>query len=294
MATYTTNYNLDKYEGTDAPNLTDQYNSAMDKIDAQMMINAQSAQTAQTAAQNAATAASEASQSASNAAQIASGAQEAATAATSEAQSAAEKAQTALTTAQAAAPASHASPNAIYGLGSSTNYGHVKLYSSTAGNNSDGAPTVAAVLAAITSTVRNGDIVTSGQINLANADLGDWFSIDSVGERALNIRYNKALNLYNLYLRCQGNIKSSSQNQYLVGAGTIPANLRPSSDRTISGALTIIGADATKLTSYDTEDIILTADGGIKLPVSIGAADKYVVLAVGQLTLFANDWGVTG
>ena len=36
MATYTTNYNLDKYEGADSPNLTDQYNSAMDKIDAQM------------------------------------------------------------------------------------------------------------------------------------------------------------------------------------------------------------------------------------------------------------------
>lgn len=34
MATYTTNYDLDKYEGTDRPNLRDQYNSAMDKIDA--------------------------------------------------------------------------------------------------------------------------------------------------------------------------------------------------------------------------------------------------------------------
>lgn len=33
MATYTPNYNLDKYEGTDKPNLRDQYNSAMDKID---------------------------------------------------------------------------------------------------------------------------------------------------------------------------------------------------------------------------------------------------------------------
>lgn len=294
MATYTTNYNLDKYEGTDSPNLTDQYNSAMDKIDAQMMTNAQSAQTAQTAAQNAATAASEASKSASNAAQIASGAQEAATAATSEAQSAAEKAQTALTTAQAAAPASHASPSATYGLGSSVDYGHVKLYQSTAGNNTDGAPTVAAVLAAIVSTVQNGDIVTSGRINLVNANVGDWLTVDAVGARTLNIRYNKTLNLYNLYLRCQGTIKSSSKNQYLADAGTIPANLRPSSDRTIDGALTIIGADAGKLTSYATEDLILTADGGIKLPVDIGNAGKYVVLSVGQLTLFANDWGVTG
>lgn len=294
MATYTTNYNLDKYEGTDSPNLTDQYNSAMDKIDAQMMTNAQSAQTAQTAAQNAATAASEASKSASNAAQIASGAQEAATAATSEAQSAAEKAQTALATAQAAAPASHASPNATYGLGSPVNYGHVKLYPSTAGNNTDGAPSVAAVLAAIVSTVRNGDIVTSNQISLTKENVGDWMSVDGVGARALIIRYNKTLNLYNLYLRCQGHIVSSSQNQYIVEPGTIPANLRPSSDRTISGALTIHGADVQKLTSYSTQDIILTADGGIKLPVSIGNPGTFVVLSVGQITLFANDWGVTG
>lgn len=35
MATeYTTNYNLDKYSANDRPNLRDQYNSAMEKIDA--------------------------------------------------------------------------------------------------------------------------------------------------------------------------------------------------------------------------------------------------------------------
>lgn len=34
MTIFTSNYNLDKYEGTDKPNLRDQYNSAMDKIDA--------------------------------------------------------------------------------------------------------------------------------------------------------------------------------------------------------------------------------------------------------------------
>ena len=39
MATeYTPNYNLDKYVGTDKPNLRDQYNSAMDKIDAQFVV----------------------------------------------------------------------------------------------------------------------------------------------------------------------------------------------------------------------------------------------------------------
>lgn len=40
MATYTTHYQLDKYEGTDRPNLRDQYNSAMDKIDAELFSQA--------------------------------------------------------------------------------------------------------------------------------------------------------------------------------------------------------------------------------------------------------------
>ena len=36
---YTTHYNLDKYAGDDKPNLRDQYNAAMDKVDAQMYNN---------------------------------------------------------------------------------------------------------------------------------------------------------------------------------------------------------------------------------------------------------------
>lgn len=42
MATYTTHFNLDKYEGSDRPNLRDQYNAAMDKIDGQLYSEAQS------------------------------------------------------------------------------------------------------------------------------------------------------------------------------------------------------------------------------------------------------------
>ena len=41
MATeYTPNYDLDLYAGTDKPNLRDQYNAAMGKIDRQMKTNA--------------------------------------------------------------------------------------------------------------------------------------------------------------------------------------------------------------------------------------------------------------
>lgn len=60
MSTYTTHYNLDKYEGTDRPNLRDQYNAAMDKIDNALNTQAgniaAAATTAATAASAAATA----------------------------------------------------------------------------------------------------------------------------------------------------------------------------------------------------------------------------------------------
>lgn len=50
---YTSHYNLDKYVAADKPNLRDQYNSAMDKIDAQMYANATGVVTAQATANNA-------------------------------------------------------------------------------------------------------------------------------------------------------------------------------------------------------------------------------------------------
>lgn len=49
---YTSHYNLDKYVASDKPNLRDQYNSAMDKIDAQMFANSTAATTAQNVANN--------------------------------------------------------------------------------------------------------------------------------------------------------------------------------------------------------------------------------------------------
>ena len=51
MATYTSHYNLDKYESNDRPNLRDQYNAAMDKIDAQLYTQAGNISTAQQAVQ---------------------------------------------------------------------------------------------------------------------------------------------------------------------------------------------------------------------------------------------------
>jgi len=52
--TETTNYKLDLYTNTDAPDLTADYVSAMNKIDTQMKVNANASEVAQTAADAAA------------------------------------------------------------------------------------------------------------------------------------------------------------------------------------------------------------------------------------------------
>lgn len=49
----TTNYNLKKYQGTDAPNLITGYNDSMDRIDTQMKANADAAASAASAASTA-------------------------------------------------------------------------------------------------------------------------------------------------------------------------------------------------------------------------------------------------
>ena len=50
---YTTNFNLDLYTDTDKPNLRDQYNGAMRKVDAQLLVNSNNTTSALAAAQQA-------------------------------------------------------------------------------------------------------------------------------------------------------------------------------------------------------------------------------------------------
>lgn len=99
MATYTQFYNLDKYEGTDRPNLRDQYNAAMDKIDSQLHTQAGNIASAATAAQTAAQAAATADSKATTAAADASTADSKATSAQATASTADSKATTAGTNA---------------------------------------------------------------------------------------------------------------------------------------------------------------------------------------------------
>lgn len=131
MATKTPNYNLDKYEATDIPNLLDQYNASMDKIDTAMQGIANQAV-------NGYAVANEAKQQATEA-------QQAATAAQTDASEALQQVAT-------KAQINHASADATYGAASDTMYGHAKLYNAK-GSNVDGSMTQAAITEALGSVV---------------------------------------------------------------------------------------------------------------------------------------------
>ena len=289
MATYTTNYNLDKYEGTDSPNLTDQYNSAMDKIDAQMMTNAQSAQTAQTAATNAMSTAQEAGAAASNAAAAASAAASAAEAAQSTATSAVSGLNT-------KAPTNHASPNTTYGIASPSNYGHTKLYNDTSGMNTDGAPTVNAAHNDVLETVGGAEIIPF-KLETFPSGAAPWLNRDADVAFRFGVRYNPVIKMYSMYLFLTGWLETTNiGGAVILPAGTIPKNLRPSNDRTLDLYMMFVTVNSSGiLNGVGMKSIILCADGSIKLTSDAGAPGKtgeYVSTIMFQQPLFANDWGV--
>lgn len=96
---YTPNYNLDLYASEDKPNLRDQYNAAIGKIDTQLKANADGVTNVSASVVAATTAANEAKQ----------------------------IAQDAEAAAENAAPINHASDTSTYGLGTSVLYGHVAV-----------------------------------------------------------------------------------------------------------------------------------------------------------------------
>lgn len=124
---YTVNYNLDKYVGTDKPNLRDQYNSAMDKIDAQMHKQSNDLVVVSTSAANATSVAQAAKAAADKAQSSADTAQDSADKAQTAANNAQETATEAKQMAAKCAPVNHASTDTTYGRGSDTQYGHVRI-----------------------------------------------------------------------------------------------------------------------------------------------------------------------
>ena len=67
-------------------------------------------------------------------------------------------------------PTAHASTSTTYGVGSSTNYGHVKLYDNVIGSNTDGAPTQKAVKEAI-AAVEGGKVKATAKSDNVNYKL---------------------------------------------------------------------------------------------------------------------------
>lgn len=187
MATeYTTNYNLDLYTDTDKPNLRDQYNGAMNKIDSQLntlsnniVVSIDAANQAKEQAKAASDAAAANAKSISTLQNTVSGIDTAYKAAdtklssditaaykaadtklSSDITAAYKAADSALSSSKA--PVSHASADTTYGAGDATHYGHVKLYNAI-GSNADGAITPAAVQSAlsnINTSIGDGSITT--------------------------------------------------------------------------------------------------------------------------------------
>jgi hypothetical protein len=156
---YTTNFNLDLYTDTDKPNLRDQYNGAMNKIDSQLntlsnniVISTEAANQAKEQAKAASDSASTNAQSIATLQTTVSGIDTAYKAADSAIE----------TTLNTKAPVSHASADRTYGAGDATHYGHVKLYNAI-GSNADGAITPAAVQSALSNidtSIGDGSITT--------------------------------------------------------------------------------------------------------------------------------------
>ena len=124
---YTTNYNLDKYVGTDKPNLRDQYNSAMDKIDAQLHKQSNDLVVVSTSAANATSVAQKAQTAAEDAQKSADAAQTTANQGVSDAANAKTRADDAYTLATQKAPISHAASTILYGAATTSLFGHTRL-----------------------------------------------------------------------------------------------------------------------------------------------------------------------
>lgn len=272
MATNTPNYNLDKYEATDVPNLLDQYNASMDKIDTAM-------KGVENQAVNGYAVANEAKQQATEAQQSAATAQ---TNASEALQQVATKAQI-----------NHASADATYGAASDTMYGHMKLYSAK-GSNVDGTMTQAAItdaLSSVVTKVNTNDIydgaVTTDKIadgavtapkldasaieSLLNGMSIRFFSSedDSLDNDGLSVPSGVKLSgfyIENLELLVLTQLSSSKVAVYVDSGITLPSYIRPETILSSFGSLLVY----TDSSNYETwTGIKIKTDGKIQVNTAI-------------------------
>lgn len=154
MASFTPNYNLDLYDSTDKPNLRDQYNGAMNKLDTLLETQQQNINTAMTnanqALENSTAQGEKITDLQTN---------------MSTAQDNIETLQTGLSTANGnitqlqtdvagKAPTNHASPDTTYGAATSTNYGHVRVVDDLSNAGDSDVPSATAILNSVSSRKR--------------------------------------------------------------------------------------------------------------------------------------------
>lgn len=194
---YTPNYNLDLYASEDKPNLRDQYNAAMGKIDTQLKANADGVTNVSASVVAATTAANEAKQIAQDAAPInhASSNPTYGLGTSINYGHVAVRGSIGTPTIQEdglaaspkavydyAAPKNHASSNATYGIGNTTSYGHVKLVDSATATGSSTAG-VAATPSCVDNKLAPVVIVQDAQVSLSELQSGKTVSVHISGNR---------------------------------------------------------------------------------------------------------------
>lgn len=316
MATYTLNYNLPKYEADDLPNLLDEYNSAMDKIDAQLKTTDNAAAQAGTAAGNANTVAQQALTLAQTNESDISGLESSVEGintklSTQEQQISAhtteladhesritelESSETELSgqvTANTAsistkAPINHASTSGTYGLGSATDFGHVKV-SDEAGTDgaSQGVAASPAAIKAIVDEYLTPKVVNTENLNVVGGTI-------TQGEFVVNIvQYGK---IVAISLDCNAAsggtpIKASGAGEsgYKTLKYKLPAELRPSRGLYGNPFVFLYSASSNVISTA----INITAEGVINIQVQtttaiespFGFGGNVMFIAAGSKTL---------
>ena len=278
-AEYTPNYNLDLYASADKPNLRDQYNAAMGKIDTQMKKSAEDVtnananvltlQTQMTEAQkdvsalestvkthgtqitNVQKTADDAlSRAKTNETGIASldTRMDAAEGDIAEAQNDIDGLQTAV---NQKAPINHASTASTYGLGSSTNFGHLKVADSGNAAASSG-PAASPKMVADQINALKSSLAPTALIAATNVNYSDGIS----GSGTFSVYANSITKVVSVQLDNTSLSTSGSGGWKTITLGSVPAGYRPTRLMTQScfsgwGTLRVLSNGAVRLSVSD-------------------------------------------
>lgn len=328
---YTPNYNLDLYASADKPNLRDQYNAAMGKIDTQMKKSADDVTNANANVLTLQTQMTEAHKDIAELGTEITNVQKTANDALSLAQTNESEIETTqgtvtsltsrvvavegtanknktdiasidtrvgvaegnITEAQndidglqtavdGKAPTNHASTANTYGQGSSTNFGHLKVVDSGTASASTGT--------AASPKMVNAAIANMATVETATVDGG---KINDSPAFSVTMNWNKALGIANFRFST-GFTQTDTLNELRLTAAPFPANMRPSSDRTLKsyGIATMYSPVGT----YDNTgtiavDLVYKTDGHLYL-ASLGTigSTQWTNLSTAQGVLFTQGW----